>query len=495
MKKYHSFLAAILFIWGGMTSCNDWLEVSADSRVVQEDLFSSYEGYRTALNGIYRLLGAPELYGRELSWGMASALGQNYDENRLPYKYRDLLDKDTKYLESEAIINPVWEKGYRVIANCNNLYQETLKRDTSFFYEGAVEKNLILGEVIGLRAMMHFDLLRLFAPSPASKEKGAYIPYVTRYPEYQPVHLSVAQVMDSIIRDLEYCKQTLVYHDTLYNTYAMSSVTSRMQGNSSLVKGGMFFHSRGTRMNYFAATALLARAYLYNGDKANAYRCANDMYQYASRRAWYAFTPSYEIDVSNVNNISRKMYDDILLACVNNQMYEIYNSTRDYSSFLYYKNVDHLFGTDLDDYRKTKLIETEGSSRRWAKPTPSNEYDYTVNTVIQFQGPLAPVIRLSEVMYIMCEHLAETNLTEAKNLLQKVRSARGAKTPIAASVDKDAFLEMLYKDFVRESMSEGQTFFLYKRLNRPIYNGEYDLDMTGRYVLPKPHSETAYSNL
>lgn len=495
MKRYTLFLATLLIAGGSLSSCNDWLEVNADTRVVQEDLFSSNEGYRTALNGIYRLLGDPWLYGRELSWGMASALGQNYDEDRLPYHYQELLDKQYKYLESSEMIDPVWEKGFRVIANCNNLYQETMAKDTSFFIEKAVEKDLILGEVLGLRAMMHLDLLRLFAPAPITKPSGIYIPYVTKYPEYQPEHHPVEAVLDSIIKDLENCRKKLVYIDTLYNVYAMSSITSRMQGNSTLVKGGMFFHYRGTRMNYFAASALLARAYLYRGDKINAYRCANDMYQFASRRTWYSFTSSSELDVANVNGISRKMYDDIIFAAVNNKMYEIYDLTASYSSFLYYKNVNHLFGSDLDDYRKTKLIENNGSSRRWARPIASGPNDYTINSIIQFQGPLAPVIRVSEVVYIMCEYLAETDLSKAKELLQKVRTARGAKTPLSGSINKGEFLKILYNEFTKESMSEGQTFFLYKRLNEPIYNGEYPIDMKDRYVLPKPHSETAYSNL
>ena len=47
----------------------------------------------------------------------------------------------------------------------------------------------------------------------------------------------------------------------------------------------------------------------------------------------------------------------------------------------------------------------------------------------------------------------------------------------------------------REFMSEGQTFYLYKRLNRSLYNGTGSIDMNGKYVLPLPDSEINYITL
>lgn len=76
-------------------------------------------------------------------------------------------------------------------------------------------------------------------------------------------------------------------------------------------------------------------------------------------------------------------------------------------------------------------------------------------------------------------------------MLGKVRLARNAIKPLK-DMDSDEFLEVLYNEMTREFLSEGQTFFLYKRLNRPIYNGAEPLDMTGRYVLPIPYSEDVY---
>ena len=44
---------------------------------------------------------------------------------------------------------------------------------------------MILGEAIGLRAYLQFDLLRVYAPSPAmNPRERTFIPYVNTYPAY-----------------------------------------------------------------------------------------------------------------------------------------------------------------------------------------------------------------------------------------------------------------------------------------------------------------------
>ncbi len=44
-----------------------------------------------------------------------------------------------------------------------------------FFMKGESERRMILGEAIGLRAYLQFDLLRVYAPSPAMNPRRAYI--------------------------------------------------------------------------------------------------------------------------------------------------------------------------------------------------------------------------------------------------------------------------------------------------------------------------------
>lgn len=492
MKRYYwIIITGLLLISGG---CNDWLKVDSTSRVIDEKMFEDPEGFRTAVNGVYRLLGMSELYGKNLSWGMVSVLGHNYDtEWYLPQNHSALVNEDYAHKNNQAMFSSVWESAYRVIANCNNIIGQLQNRDASFFPEGMVERDLIYGEMLGVRAMVHLDILRLFAPAPVVDDGKLYIPYVTVYPEKQAKHMTVNEVMDSIISDLEKSKHLLAYHDTLYNIAGIQHAEARFSQIQSSVKGGLFFGYRGTRMNYFAATSFLARAYMWRDDRNNAYRCAQDMYRFSTKYNWFGFTPTNQIAVSDMSESSRKMFRDIVFAAVNNNLYDLFEAQ---SSGIYYfqlKNTYELFQPDNNnDIRKKSLISNTSplydASFRWMRPEKGT------STRGRTEGPLAPVIRLSEAYYTMIECLAYTDLEEAKSLLTKVRNARGAITNLP-ELDRKGLLDRLYNEMTREFLSEGQTFYLYKRLNAPIFNGSNPLDMTGRYVLPVPYVESAYNNL
>jgi hypothetical protein len=503
MKHTIILFFTLLCLQGLLISCSDWLEVSSSSDVKEEALFEAPEGYRTAVNGVYRLLAGKNLYGRSLTWGAASVLGNNYDATRLPggstssvIDYRSLATWDYTSAYSQSLIDPIWEAAYQVIANCNNIINYTEKQDTTFFPYGNTEKNMILGEMLGVRALLHFDLLRLFTPATKEDNGKTYIPYMTLYPDREVVHLTVSVTLERIITDLERSKTLLADVDTVFNVNRISSYVARLQPSNGL-SNTTFFSVRGTRMNYLAASAILARAYQWrdgNGDSERAYQAALDVYRFSTNKTWLSFTPSTNLSVVEYN-VHRKMPHDILLAFYNNQMYNLVAAEMPSTSQTFiYKNDTELFAGDADDFRLTALINTDKTSRRWTMPT-TNQTSSTTASIIQYQGPLAPVVRLSEMIYIMCEHLSSTDLPQAITLLEQVRTARGAKALLSRSLTREEFLEKLYIDMTREFMSEGQTFFLYKRLNRPIYNGAGTIDMTGRYVLPLPYSEISYINL
>ena len=75
MKKI-SILFLVSFVFFMYTSCNEWLDVRSKEEILQEDAFKQGGGYRSALVGIYRLLADQKLWGKELTWGFASAAGR-----------------------------------------------------------------------------------------------------------------------------------------------------------------------------------------------------------------------------------------------------------------------------------------------------------------------------------------------------------------------------------------------------------------------------------
>ena len=495
MKTYKNILLSGLLLFS-LSSCSDWFQVEPENEIAKEDLFSSYDGYRTALNGIYRNLSGTSLYGQDLSFGFISLLGQNYEVPSWLALYPEYyflgnaINYNYEHNNIKSITQAIWEKAYNTIANCNVLIQNTEAHGNDFFYEGENEKNILIGEAKGLRALMHFDILRLFAPAPVTGDDAAYVPYVTVYLTSHPTHLPTSVVLDSIISDLKQAQRLLAYNDTLYNYKMMESASMRFDGNvTGTALGGDFFAYRGTRMNYVAATALLARAYQYKGDRAMAYQYAQEVYRFQSEKGWYRFTPEGNISNTNVQYRRCKLFDDILLAFYNTKIFDVYNDWFQsfYSSYSQFpiKNRTNLFTGDLADFRYRYLLHDTGYSLKWVPIT-----DASALWNVQYQYPLLPVMRMSEIYYIMCEYLAETDLPRAINLLNTLKIARGA-AELNTSLTKDEFLDRMYMDATRESIAEGQTFYLYKRLNRDMYNGEYPIDMSGgKYVIPLPDSET-----
>ena len=146
MKKVLIALMSVALL-GGMSSCNDWLDVDADTRVGENVMFETSQGMRIALNGIYNSLGEPALYGQELTWALASCLGRDYPENKQSQNYRYMIYENEWYENySRKVIDPVWKKAYNTLANINNLLQAVEKTEPSFFEWGQLERNMFLAE-------------------------------------------------------------------------------------------------------------------------------------------------------------------------------------------------------------------------------------------------------------------------------------------------------------------------------------------------------------
>ena len=69
----------VCVVLGALTwSCSDWLKVSSEDRIMENDLFRTPRGFMTALNGIYIDLLNSSMYGKTLTWGMTDILAQYY---------------------------------------------------------------------------------------------------------------------------------------------------------------------------------------------------------------------------------------------------------------------------------------------------------------------------------------------------------------------------------------------------------------------------------
>ena len=85
IKKIKSVFATGLVLL--LVSCNSWLEVDPEDRIMDNTLFKDKEGFMTALNGVYSELNKTSLYGRNLTMGMIDVMAQYYNCNIADHAY------------------------------------------------------------------------------------------------------------------------------------------------------------------------------------------------------------------------------------------------------------------------------------------------------------------------------------------------------------------------------------------------------------------------
>ena len=71
MKKY---IVCSLCFWILCSSCNDWLDVKPQGQTEEEDMYTTYEGFKDALTGCYVKLKDRDLYGEGLTMSHIESL-------------------------------------------------------------------------------------------------------------------------------------------------------------------------------------------------------------------------------------------------------------------------------------------------------------------------------------------------------------------------------------------------------------------------------------
>ncbi len=495
MKKILNILL-ILTIVPYLFSCTNWLNVTSQTDILEKDLYETGAGYRQSLNGIYSLMARGTLYGRELSWGFSTVMADTYyqydvtSNNDIDDYYEDFLYGD---IEDESMIentyDPIWAAAYRVIANCNNLISYAEKCDTAIFEFGKVERDIILGEAKAVRALMHFEILRLFGASLVETGHDVKrLPYVDNFYTDIPTYYNTKEMLDLIIKDFEAARVLLKDHD--FEVMSCFSETYDDQFSDDIEFPGSekskdisFMAYRGSRLNYFATTVLMARAYMFAENYDKAYETAAEIYKYGPHGEESVFEfDSFSTYSSRASNTS-KFKSEILFGVYNDELIAEYADFLGDGESLRIDDPEDIFDVDTDDYRFTRLFETGTDfSKRWV-----TEGDY--ETII-------PVIRLSEVYHIMSECMmrmesAYYNRDKAILVLQELRfDGRGCDASIAVRLDgksDNEVLRAIWNDVLRESMDEGRASWTYKR------TGEGFHDLEG--PLPLPRKETDYLGL
>ncbi len=476
MKKLRYIIIALMA--AGLASCADWLDVQPSDQVSEETAFNSIAGFKQTLNGVYVELNSDNLYGRALSCGMIEVLAQRYDVGQEFTRYFPFTEYDYTGTTALDQISSIWETSYTLIANINKILENCEKRRGTVLSDEYY--HIIKGEALALRALLHFDLFRLFGPVYEGNESQSSIPYYTTFSLNVAPSLLASEFMGNVISDLE---NALV---ELKDDPVIANGVSGKPGDS-------FLAYRNLRMNYYAVGALLARASMYIGDTKRASELSQEIIDTHDRNNYFPFVKSEQVLAAEPDRI---FSPEILFGLQNLNVDMLYSSlfdaTRLKSENLLAPNanmIEDLYPTsDRDDYRyRTSLNKTaEVGGKNFAVFQKYIGGDSLYSQMI-------PMLRVGEMYFIKAEiQMKNGQNTDAMQTLTEFLTHRGISAP-SSTVPQ----ELLDAEYKKEFFGEGQLFFYYKRLNRSsIDNGSGFGSTTmgsAQYVLPIPDGETQYN--
>jgi hypothetical protein len=454
LKFKHIVILAIVTL---TASCSEsFLDINPEQSVAAESAIVDLVTLQTALNGAYSKLQSNDYYGRTM-YVIPELMADNlYLSSRNTGRYLEYENFVVSERNGEA--EGLWEKGYQVIVNATRAIEggKTLQGTTT-----AQQNNInqLIGEAYALRALAHFDLVRMFAQPYNFTADASHIgvPVITEVNVVQtsPKRNSVKEVYTQVNNDL---------------TTALGLMQTQ-KGKGSFSIG--------------AVKGLIARVTLYQDDTINAIKYSSEV-----------------IATGGYNLIANKDYATLWSTKLNNEtLFEIVNTIADNegsNSLGHFFNVtgyaDALVPTELyalynsQDARRTAI--TAG-----AKPGAEK----TALFVNKFpKGTLSDdnikILRLAEQYLIRAEAYAkEGQSTLAQNDLNVI-TKRANPAALNATETGAALLNRILEERRKELAFEGHRLFDLNRNKKDlkIIQSEKSLMVSypnDKFILPIPLKE------
>lgn len=480
MKGYKMMkIFKIMALWLAMAplllaSCSDFLDITPQGQRKRDQLLETQDGIEDALYGVYATLRSESLYGSFLSISNTEVMAQYMDcygsdgvTALLNYQYDDTRVK--------AQFEALWTDMYNNISNVNSvLTSELVANATEYPY------SIYRGEALGLRAFMHFDLLRLFCEQITLNPNADGIPYATEFSLNTPDFIPAEAVYGHIIEDLLKAEELLADEGEHENETA-------------------FMSDRKIHFNLYAVQAVLARVYLTKGDKENALKYALKVIDGSGRRLSEKTEVNGDLAgvLSNNETIFGLYYAafyDVVSPLLQQEItFSSLNPRSDIMNY-YDANVTGL------DYRSTAYFtatsETSSASYRLSKFTNVYELQNIPESLPSDRILGINLIRLPEMYYIAAECLLESDYAEAERLFNEVLTHRGLEELSNWPAPQNILtVSAINDERYRELIGEGQTFFNMKRQNLSIstVSGTGTINPSNNvYVVPVPDIEYDY---
>ncbi len=458
------FLSGLLLTVAG---CKKYLQIQPEGAYTETQVFANENAAQQMLNGLYISMSGNSLYGSALTQTIVEMLAQRYNVVTTGAVSPYTSYQQYQYNEALALakFEEIWKSAYSTILTAN-IFLDKIDISVQNHVITQENCNMMKGEALAVRAMLHFDMLRIFAPVYSLGADQSAIPYNTMADgKAQPI-LSSIQVVGKVLEDLNAAEILLANDPVIKN---------------GVVAGADFYTgSRNQRLNYYAIKALKARVYLWAGRKTEAHDAALAALNEGEKWfPWLAYTA-----IIGTSLPDRVFSTEVMFAVYNHNLYTNYANY--FSPVLLDDailtaeptNLKNTFENNENDYRYTTT---------WLLTTKTYRTFYKYEDVSRSLPCrfLQPLIRKSELYYILAE--TETDPDNARAYLNTVRNKRGLP-----SLTADALLPTeIMKEYRKEFYGEGQLFFYYKRTNTATIPDA--INNTARkpvYIVPLPLSET-----
>ncbi|WP_333802319.1 RagB/SusD family nutrient uptake outer membrane protein [Sphingobacterium multivorum] len=434
-----NILSMVLLSSTLLVGCGDqWLEKAQPSTSTESSqAIKSVRDAGYALNGIYDIMRGYEYYGARMTY-YGDVTGEdmlaNGDTKRAAKYYLFDFNKDNTP-------SSLWYQPYRVLRNANGILTYV-----NGVPEGQMTEELgdIKGQALTLRAMAHFDLVKVFG-APYTKDNGASLGVPIETEKHastnKPVRNSVRDVYKQVIEDLENAVNLL----------------------SAAKKNG--------KLNKFGAQLLLARAYLYTGDHAKAFALTNQFIkdaeaaQSSTKGQYILWTNSEYATVWSKDFTSEILFGLSVLKTDSGPGKEGIGNLlwrNGYNDIILSDDYMNLIKNDANDVRH-KII-TKYTSKQvdyyYLNKYPGNTADGENPEFADI-----PVLRLSEAYLIAAE--SAVKLGDNANALKYLNAIVTRANP-AKSISGVVTLERVMEERRRELVGEGHRLFDAMRNNMRI---------------------------
>jgi len=412
------------------TSCEKYVDVGLPKdQVLNQLAFDDDKTATASVVGLYSQMNGLNYYFANILMNFCTAMSA--DEFFYGANYADFTEfSDNNPSTTNSFVRTLWTQPYSYIYHANACI-EGLEKAVNV---SQAVKNQLIGEAKFMRAFCHFYLSQLFGDVP--------LILTTDYKENTALpRTAKAEVMAAVIQDLKEAKELLIA--------GYPSGAQVADGNGER-----------TRPNRAAASTLLARAYLYNGQWAEAEQQADEVISDTR----YKLLPSEQINEVFLKNSEETIWQ---LEAVNTL-----SGRNTWEGTLYVP----ASATNVPLIRLTpdglKDAFEEGDLRRtnWVGTYTSDDvthlypYKYKVRLAVSPATEYSMVLRFAELYLIRAEARLELGkLDDARTDLNSIRFRAGLPE-LVVSIDATALRSALEKERQVELFAEwGHRWFDLKR--------------------------------